>query len=110
MYLAHRLLVALSRFLTLRPLSSCALQLDPQGNLFNIYMDGNKRRITPVGNISEMKKFKVNWGVDMHCNCLDSNSLIAFWLISPGGVSPAAVYEEHATCRHMLLVHVLLLW
>jgi hypothetical protein len=34
--------------------------LDPQGNLFNIYMDGNKRRITPVGNISEMKKFKVN--------------------------------------------------
>jgi hypothetical protein len=37
-----------------------SLQLDPQGNLFNIYQDENKqRRITPVGNISQMKKFKV---------------------------------------------------
>lgn len=34
--------------------------LDPQGNLFNIYMDGPKRRITPVGNIRDMKSFKVS--------------------------------------------------
>jgi hypothetical protein len=34
-------------------------QVDTQGNLFNIYMEDNQRRITPVGNISDMKQFKV---------------------------------------------------
>jgi hypothetical protein len=36
------------------------LQLDPQGNLFNIYRDEQgQRTITPVGNISQMQRFKV---------------------------------------------------
>eukprot|EP00878_Enallax_costatus_P033816 GHUV01037383.1.p1 GENE.GHUV01037383.1~~GHUV01037383.1.p1 ORF type:complete len:193 (+),score=46.46 GHUV01037383.1:525-1103(+) len=35
--------------------------LDPQGNLFNIYLDERgQRTITPVGNISDMKRFKVS--------------------------------------------------
>lgn len=34
--------------------------VDPQGNLFNIYMEDNQRRITPVGNITDMKAFKVS--------------------------------------------------
>jgi hypothetical protein len=39
------------------------LQLDPQGNLFNIYRDERGlRAITPVGNISQMQRFKVGRG------------------------------------------------
>uniref|UniRef100_A0A7S3VI82 Uncharacterized protein n=1 Tax=Dunaliella tertiolecta TaxID=3047 RepID=A0A7S3VI82_DUNTE len=35
--------------------------MDTQGNLFNFYNDvGGERKITPVGNIAEMKSFKVN--------------------------------------------------
>lgn len=45
-------------------------QLDPQGNLFNIYMDGPKRRITPVGNIRDMKSFKVIAGGRQAGSCL----------------------------------------
>jgi hypothetical protein len=43
------------------------LQVDTQGNLFNIYMEDNKRRITPVGNISDMKEFKVRQGPGCWC-------------------------------------------
>ncbi|KAF8066169.1 PRY2 [Scenedesmus sp. PABB004] len=35
--------------------------LDPQGNLFNVYLDdAGGRRVTPVGNISQMARFKVS--------------------------------------------------
>ncbi|WIA13852.1 hypothetical protein OEZ85_002426 [Tetradesmus obliquus] len=35
--------------------------LDPQGNLFNIYRDeSGQRTITPVGNISQMQRFKIS--------------------------------------------------
>eukprot|EP00199_Chlamydomonas_sp_CCMP681_P006596 CAMPEP_0119107874 /NCGR_PEP_ID=MMETSP1180-20130426/12071_1 /TAXON_ID=3052 ORGANISM="Chlamydomonas cf sp, Strain CCMP681" /NCGR_SAMPLE_ID=MMETSP1180 /ASSEMBLY_ACC=CAM_ASM_000741 /LENGTH=286 /DNA_ID=CAMNT_0007093421 /DNA_START=299 /DNA_END=1159 /DNA_ORIENTATION=- len=35
--------------------------MDTEGNLFNFYNDvGGERKITPVGNISDMQKFKIN--------------------------------------------------
>lgn len=40
-------------------------QMDTEGNLFNFYNDvGGERKITPVGNISDMRSFKVR-----HLNC-----------------------------------------
>jgi hypothetical protein len=38
-----------------------ALQIDTQGNMFNIYQDvDGARRVTPVGNVSDLRRFKVN--------------------------------------------------
>lgn len=48
------------------PSSLPPLQVDTQGNLFNIYMEDNQRRITPVGNISDMQRFKVGGGSQQH--------------------------------------------
>lgn len=54
-------------------------QLDPQGNLFNVYLDERgQRTITPVGNISQMQKFKV------------------------GGQRPAAAGRPGGGCQAML--------
>jgi hypothetical protein len=37
------------------------LQMDMQGNLFNFYSDiGGERKITPVGNIKDLKAFKIS--------------------------------------------------
>ena len=42
-------------------LRGVCLQMDTQGNLFNFFNDiGGERKITPVGNISELQSFKVN--------------------------------------------------
>ena len=41
--------------------SVIVLQIDTQGNMFNIYQDvDGARRVTPVGNVSELRRFKVN--------------------------------------------------
>lgn len=37
------------------------LQVDTQGDMYNIYRDTDgSRKVTPVGNISDMRRFKVN--------------------------------------------------
>lgn len=45
------------------PLLVCPLifQMDTHGNLFNFYTDTDgSRKITPVGNVSDLKKFKIS--------------------------------------------------
>lgn len=44
--------------------------MDTQGNLFNFYNDvGGERKITPVGNISDLKAFKVGARQCCRCQC-----------------------------------------
>lgn len=41
--------------------SSQPIQMDTQGNLFNFFRDvDGEQKITPVGNVSELKKFKIS--------------------------------------------------
>jgi hypothetical protein len=69
------------------------LQLDPQGNLFNIYRDEQgQRTITPVGNISQMQRFKVGG-----CTCT-----LSLWEID----SSPSVFQACFTTNRKTIIAV----